>query len=405
MIAVDLGRLNDIAAEQLSRSGIDHGAVVRAIRDHIDYSDRTGEIPESFWSRVAVRGLNTMLVPARFGGDQEPLPAVGRLAVLEDIGFADAGYAIALPGPGLATPPITSLGSESQQQRFFAGFLTDRPVWGAFAITEPDVGSDATSIQTRAVPTDRGYLINGTKCFITNGERAGSIVVFATLDSRRGRFGIRAFVVDRGTPGFTVVRREKMLGLRASQLVVLSFSDCEVPKESMLIGPAGARIVDAFASAQGAWDFMRPMLTAIIVGACRAIREALHEHVEGYGLPSRRGVGREAVTELFRNMDRQVQIARLLAYKAAWRYDNGLPMSKDASMAKAFASQTAIRMAEQALELVGSDIVFGQPRLERLYRDAKAFDILEGTGDMQRLMITAMHRGRTAERSARTLAA
>lgn len=391
MIRMDLGRLRDLASEQMATSGICVNELTSAIRSHVSETDRTGKIPDSFWSQVNVAALNRMLIPARFGGDGNPMSALARVAVFEEIGFADPGYAIALPGPGLATPPVTSLGNNEQQTRFFASFRGESPLWGAFAITEPDVGSDATSIQTTAVRTERGYVLNGTKCFITNGARAHAIIVFATTDRRRGRFGVRAFVVPRTSPGFSIVRTERMLGMRASQLAVLSFENCEVPAEDMLHGEAGRRVIDAFSAAQGAWDFMRPMLTSIIVGTCRRIRTAFYERVEGYRLDGRQRVNGATVTGTLGEMDRLIAASRLLALKAAWKYDHGHGMSKDASMAKAYASRAAMHMAEQALSVLGLDALCGAPDLERAYRDAKGFDILEGTGDMQRLMITALH--------------
>lgn len=390
MIQMDVEHLKALAHEQMASYGVSVTDLVGAIRACVGETDRSSRIPDSFWTRVNVAGLNRMLLPGSFGGSGNPMSALARVAVFEDVGCADPGYAIALPGPGLATPPVTSLGNREQQGRFFASFRTDQPVWAAFAITEPDVGSDATSIRTTATRTERGYVLNGTKCFITNGARASTIVVFASADRTRGRFGVRAFLVDRNAPGFSVVRTERMLGMRASQLAVLSFDDCEVPAENMLCGPEGRRVIDAFSAAQGAWDFMRPMLTSIIVGTCRRIRTSFYERVEGHGLGTRDANG-STVRGVLREMDRLIATSRLLALKAAWKYDHGLAMSKDASMAKAYASRAAMQMAEQALAVLGLDGLCGTPDLERAYRDVKGFDILEGTGDMQRLMTSAAH--------------
>ncbi|MDC6167145.1 acyl-CoA dehydrogenase family protein [Paucibacter sp. XJ19-41] len=390
MIQLDIDRLGDFARAQQASLGCDFNALIAAIERHSPHTDRTGEIPDAFWDEVDVRGLNMMLVPRQFNPEGHLPSAVERVSLYEEVGRADPGYAIALPGPGLSMPPLSALGSQEQQARFFSIYRSDLPRWGAFAITEPHAGSDATALRTTARRCAGGYVLNGSKCFITNGARADQVVVFATLDTSRGRFGIRAFVVDRDTPGFEVVRTERMLGLRASQLAVLSFQDCEVGEDRLLWGPHVGRHLDAFSGAQGAWDFMRPMLTSVIVGTCRRIRDALAELLSEGGA-SRRLSGRDVETILL-EMDRKIYGARLLGLKAAWKFDHGIPMSKDASMAKAYASRVAMELAEQALRIAGVQALRPGSRLERAYRDAKAFDILEGTGDMQRQMVSSMHR-------------
>lgn len=373
--------------------GIDTSALTAAINRHAPTSDRTGDIPQAFWDETDVEALNMMLVPERFKPQRAAPPsAISRVATFESVGHADPGYAIALPGPGLSLPPLMALGSEPQQARSLARFRSGRPVWGAFAISEPGVGSDATAIRTLARKTDDGWVLNGTKCFITNGARSDYVIVFATIDPTRGRFGIRAFIVENTTPGFSVDRTEIMLGLRASQLSVLSFTDCEISAENLLSGNHVGRHLDAFSAAQGAWDFMRPMLTSVIVGTCQRIRDELSRHLSGSESSGTARLTRNGLADLLRDMDREIHTARLLAWKAAWMSDNGLPMSKEASMAKAYASTIAIRLAERTLEIVGARALEPGSALERAYRNAKAFDILEGTGDMQRLMVTALHR-------------
>lgn len=392
MVRLDITRLKALAYAKQSDLGTNFTELIAAIERYAPETDRTGEIPDRFWKEVDVYGLNMMLVPRQFNPEGYLPTALERVSLYEDVGYADPGYAIALPGPGLAMPPLASLGSTEQQARHFALYRDTEPRWGAFAITEPHAGSDATALRMTARKTANGYVLNGIKCFITNGKRAEKVVVFATLGINRGRFGIRAFIVDKGTPGFQVLRTERMLGMRASQLAVLSFDECEIGEERMLWGEHVGRHLDAFSAAQGSWDFMRPMLTSVIVGTSRRIRDELKTVIDGFGVRGDSSMSVKRFDELLFDIDRKITTARLLGLKAAWKYDNGMPMSKDASMAKAYASRVAMELAEVALRVAGSRAFFDSSLLEKAYRDAKAFDILEGTGDMQRQMVTSLHR-------------
>lgn len=312
---------------------------------------------------------------------------MSRTTLMEYLGYADAALALALPGPGLAMPPVLALGSGEQQTRFFKRFRSDTPRWGAFAITEPDCGSDATAMRTTARKTARGWVLNGTKCFITNGARADDVITFATINRHAGRFGVRAFHVDRNTPGFSVDRVEQMAGLRASQLAVLSYNDCEVPDDALLRRGDEKPLNDAFSGAQHAWDYFRPLLSAVMVGACRRVRDDLAAYFDTGGHPVNQRHRTADVNEALLDIDRQITTAQLLCRHAAWKTDQGMATSEDASMAKAYASQVAARITRAAIDLAGLDGIAAFPSLEQSYRDAKAFDIMEGTGDLQRLMI------------------
>lgn len=391
MISLNTEPLLDALREHFAVHHMSLGDLLSSMKRYATETDRTGHVPAAFWQEVNVRSLNLNLVPPEYGGELALWPLMRRVLLMEQMGYADPALALALPGPGLSTPPLVALASEEQKQRFFRRFESDVPTWGGFAITEPDFGSDATAMRTTAKETADGYVLNGTKCFITNGARADFVITFATVDRGRGRFGVRAFAVDRGSPGFEVVRLEKMLGLRGSQLAVLSYADCKVPKENMLRRGNESRLHDAFAGAQSSWDYFRPILSSVIVGNCQRIRDELAEHLEAGGRPADpRFIGRQ-VDEVLVDMDRKIRAARLLCHKAAWKHERGLPVSKDSSMAKAFASRVAMEIAQSAIQLLGLEGLGQCQVLERCYRDAKAYDILEGTGDMQRLMITRLH--------------
>jgi acyl-CoA dehydrogenase len=351
-------------------------------------ADADGVTPEAVWSVVPARTLNRMNIPPALGGVAMTATATRRAVVFETVGRVCAALPMSLPGPGLSMPPVIALGTPEQKDRYFAAFTQcDTPKWGAFAITEPRGGSDATGLRTAAVADGDDYIINGEKCFITNGDRAEHIVVFATIAPDKGRFGIRAFVVDRSNPGFAVERCEDMLGLRAARLAALRFTDCRVHKTAML-GHTGKRgpFVDAFQGAQSAWDYMRPALAASINGACMGAIEYAGARLAADAAPLTRTRRAEGQIELAALRGR-VQASQLIALKAAWLHDRGDRASAAASLAKAYAASLAMRVAERLSALLPGDMLTAGSPIEKFCRDAKGFDILEGTGDMQRLMI------------------
>ncbi|QNB16121.1 acyl-CoA dehydrogenase [Paraburkholderia tropica] len=377
----------------LAVRGLDLEQLTRRMRTVSLESDATGQIVGPPWRAHEVRALNTNLVPTQHGGSATLQSLVAQTTLMACLGEADASLALALPGPGLAMPPVVALASPQQQTRFFQRFQSGSPSWGAFAITEPDCGSDATAMRTSARKTDRGWVLNGTKCFITNGARADCVITFATVNRQIGRYGVRAFVVDRNVPGFTVSRIEQMAGLRATQLAELSYTDCEVTDDALLSHGANRPLDDAFSGAQRSWDYFRPLLSGVMVGACRRVRAELAAWLDAGGTPANRHHRIASVKASMLDIDRQIAAAWLICHCTAWKADRGLTTSLDSSMTKAFASRVAARVTRAAMDLVGMDGIAACPALEQSYRDAKAFDIMEGTGDLQRLMVArAAHR-------------
>ncbi|RQS69199.1 acyl-CoA dehydrogenase [Burkholderia sp. Bp8963] len=388
-------RLASITA-QLATHGLHLDRLAARMRAHGPKADQTGHIPDAIWEPDDIRALNLNLVPATYGGCPDTQSLASRVVLMEYLGYADAGLALALPGPGLAMPPVLALANKQQQARFFERFHSPTPRWGAFAITEPDCGSDATAMRTTARKTAHGWVLNGTKCFITNGARADCVITFATISRPSGRFGIRAFLVESNTPGFSVTRIERMAGLRVSQLAVLAYTDCEVPDSALLSRGDERPLDDAFSGAQQAWDYFRPLLSSIMIGTCRRVRDDLAAYFDAGGRPTDRRQRTADVEKRLLDIDRQITAAHLLCDYAAWKIDCGIATSMDASITKAYASRIAARVTHTALELVGLDGIATYPSLEQSYRDAKAFDIMEGTGDLQRLMIArALQRARS----------
>jgi acyl-CoA dehydrogenase len=371
----------------LAAHGLDLDRLARSMRSEGRRADASGQIPEPLWQACEARALNLNLVPLEHGGCAAVQSLVSRTVLMEYLGHADAGLALSLPGPGLAAPPVLALAGPGQQAAFFRDFNSDTPRWGAFAITEPDCGSDATAMRMTATETAQGWRLNGTKCFITNGARADCIVAFATVNRRQGRYGIRAFLVSGDTPGLVVSRIERMTGLRASQLAVLSFADCELPAEALLRRDDEHALHDAFSGAQQAWDYFRPLLSSIMIGTCRRVRDELAAFFDTGGLPATPHLRVADVNDRLLDIDRRITVARLLCHHSAWKTDRQLGTSMDASITKAYASRIAAHITREALELAGLEGIAAHPALEQSYRDAKAYDIMEGTGELQRLMI------------------
>lgn len=354
----------------------------------VEHGDRYGNFAEGIWQHLPVGVLNRINIPVQYGGLPISASTLRRTVMLDFIARSCPGLPIGLPGPSLTVPPVLSLGTEPQKQAFFERFLTDeKPVWGAFAITEPSVGSDATAIRTTATADGDDYVINGEKCYITCGGRADVLVVFASINQDKGRFGIRAFLVPKETPGFAVDRIDDMLGLRASQLAVLSFTDCRVSKYAML-GHTDKRgpLIDAFAGAAGTWDYMRPAIAALANGSSASILDYAETLVHSGEAAMSRGMQASTLARI-QQLRAKVHSSRVLTFKAAWRYDQGLRASIAASMAKAYSASLAMEIANYLSTQFPLDAIVSGSRLEKFYRDARAFDIIEGTGDMQRLMI------------------
>lgn len=301
----------------------------------------------------------------------------------EEAAYWDRGMATSLPGPGLGGAPVMLLGDEGQRERFLGPFVRmKRPMWSAFAMTEPGAGSDVARIRTRARQTDSGWVLDGAKCFISNGARAAWTVVWATVDPDAGRSAHRAFVVELGTPGFTVGHVEKKMGLAASETATLHLSECAIPADNLLAGSAEG----GFRGAMATFNLTRPMVAAMAVGMGRAARdEALRFATEAFTGASawRLDRARERVAWI----DRKLEVARLMAWQAAWRADHRQDNAEQAAMAKFTAAEVGLRAASLGMDILGEAGGATDLLVEKLFRDVKALDIVEGTGQIQRLVV------------------
>jgi acyl-CoA dehydrogenase len=296
--------------------------------------------------------------------------------------WGDTALLLSMPRQGLGNSAIASVADEEQQQRF-AG------TWAAMAITEPGTGSDSASIRTTAVRDGDDYVLNGEKIFVTSGERADSVVVWATLDKSLGRAAIKSFVVPKGTPGMTVERLEHKLGIRASDTAVITFTDCRVPAANLLGSPE-VDVKQGFAGAMATFDNTRPLVAAMAVGCARASLDLTRDLLEQAGVVvdyDRPAQVQSAAAAKFLQMEADWEGARLLMMQAAWKADNRQPNSLEASMAKAKAGRVGSDITLSCVELCGS-VGYGEAELlEKWARDSKILDIFEGTQQIQQLIV------------------
>ncbi len=358
-------------------------------------ADKNEEVPYEWLDKVNKMGIH-LNASSFSGGDKKKESSTkkkeresNRIAVVatEEMAWGCPAIALSLPGAGLGGPPVSSSGTPEQKERFLGIFTKDKPRWGAYALTEPDAGSDASGIRTTATKVDGGYILNGQKIFITNGGRASWNVVFATIDRDLGRAGQRAFVVEKGTPGFSCARVAEKMGLRANETAELVFEDCFVPDENLLGGeemysqdknkPSGFKV------AMATFDSTRPIVAAMAIGIARAAYEYTVDIVKKE-YPKHGRLYHQA-SELLAEMEQDIIAARLLTWEAAWMADVGQANAKEAAICKAVAGKQALDICSKGIELLGPVGLDGHI-VEKLYRDVKVFDIFEGTNQVQHLV-------------------
>ena len=305
--------------------------------------------------------------------------------------WGDAGLLLSMPRQGLGNAAIASVADEDQLARY-------KGKWAAMAITEPDTGSDSGAIRTTAVRDGDHYVLNGEKIFVTSGERADCVVVWATLDRALGKAAIKSFVVDRDTPGFELVRLEHKLGIRASDTAHFRLDNVRVPA-SNLLGSPEIKPDQGFAGVMQTFDNTRPLVAAMAVGIARAALEETRRLLESAGVTidyDRPASVQSAAAAAFLDMEADYESMYLLTLQAAWMADNRKPNSLQASYAKAKAGRGATDITLRCVELCGS-IGYGENALlEKWARDAKIMDIFEGTQQIQQLIIARRLLGKTS---------
>src|ERR1700693_1878747 len=295
--------------------------------------DRTEKIPDSFFWNMQRRFWAGAAGQARMQEQEQEEKQDNILSILsqEEMAWGDAALSTAIPGPGLAAPPILSQGTPEQQMKFLGPYMDGQLHWGALALTEPGIGSDVAGMSTTAILDGDEWVLNGHKHYTTNGARSDIVVTFATIDKSLGREGIRPFVVPKGTPGFIVGRIEEKMGLRASQTAELIFENCRIPHDNLLSGRESSKKA-GFKAAMGTLDATRPMVGALAVGIARAAYETSREWVceelpNGFSLRKRREIDDE-----LDEFGQEIEMARFLVWRGAWLADRCIPMSNVGAM-------------------------------------------------------------------------
>jgi acyl-CoA dehydrogenase len=353
-------------------------------------SDRSGRPPPVDHEFYFICMRQGGIVPASIGGDESPTALewkpVRNFLLGEETAYWDRGVALSLPGPGLGGPALRNTGTPQQRQRFLQIFNDhSRPRWGAMAMTEPGAGSDVARIQTRARKDGDEWVLTGQKMFCSNSARADWVVVWATVDAALGRSGHRAFVVERGTPGFEILKIEHKMGSRGYETASFALDDVRVPEENLLGGESFYESRRGFKASMATFNMTRPLHTAHGVGMGRAAHDFALDFVRtDYPAQGRR---RQRALERLARIRRGLQTARLMYLNAVWLAKSGEANVLEASYAKMYAPPVVLEAVIAALDILGEAGVRNDRMLEKLYRDVKILDIGEGTQQVQRVVV------------------
>lgn len=340
-----------------------------------------GEFPREILRKMGSLGLMGIPIPEQYGG--AGMDFTSYIIAIHELSKVSATVGVILSvHTSVGTNPILYFGTEEQKKKYIPK-LASGEYLGAFCLTEPGSGSDAGSLKTKAVKKDGKYILNGSKVFITNGGEADTYIVFASTNPEAGTKGISAFVVEKNTEGLVIGKDEHKMGLYGSRTVQLSFEDAEVPFENLL-GEEG----DGFKIAMANLDVGRIGIAAQSLGIAQAALENSIQYAKdrvqfGKPISAQQGIGFKLA-----DMATSVESSELLTYRAAFLRQNGLPCGKEASMAKLFASKTAMEVATEAIQVYGGYGYTKDYPVERYFRDAKVCEIYEGTSEIQRIVIS-----------------
>jgi len=302
----------------------------------------------------------------------------------EELAYGDVALMMAIPNAAPGNPALSKLTTDEQFERFGGK-------WTAFAITEPETGSDSGSVNTTAELDGDEWVLNGEKIFITAADRCDNAIVWATVDKSAGKAGIKPFVVEKGTPGFKVAKLERKMGLRASDTGSLALTDCRIPKDNILGDPeVELESKEGFKNVLRSFDNIRPTIGAMATGVSRAALDMLKEKMEesGFSLDYSKNTNNiSSLEKEYYMMEATIEAQRLLTWKAHWMSDNKQPNSLEASMCKANGGRSVTLITQKCCELIGSVGYSTKELAEKWMRDAKVLDIFEGTGQIQHLII------------------
>ena len=370
----------ELTEEQQMVRDMTRGFVEREVKPVASRLDREGSYPSELVKRLSEMGLMGILVPQEFGGSGMDL--LSCVVAMEEISKAWASLGVAMSVQNsLVCAPLLRFGSATQKEKYLPSLARGERL-GCYALTEPGSGSDAGSIQTRARRVDDGFILNGNKIFTTSGNRADLAIVYAVTDPARGKKGISAFIVETTIPGFVVGKLEDKLGLRSSDTASLIFEDCRVPRENLL-GAEGEGFRIALATLDGGRIGIAAQALGIAQGCLEeSVAYARQRHQFGRAIAEF-----EAIQWMLADMATEIDAARLLTYRAAWLAEQGRSFTKEAAMAKLFASEAANRIAYKAIQIFGGYGYTKEFAVERFFRDARITTLYEGTSEIQRLVI------------------
>ncbi len=326
-------------------------------------------------------------------------PSIGYQSMahyIEMLSWGDAGLYLCTPRAGLGAAAVAAAGTPEQKAKFLARFSGEKAVFSSMAITESHAGSDTAAIKTTAVRDGDEWVLNGEKIFVTGGHKSlvdtpGFVIVWATIDPEAGRKGIRSFVVEADTPGCTVTKLEKKLGIRSSDTVSIVLQDCRVPFENMLgTVEKKEKTTKGYKGVLRTFEVTRPLVGASALGIARAALEFLKEKLAENGVEIRYGLPRNRMTNLEAeviDLEAMLRSAWLLTLRAVWMVDNKIPINAESSMSKIKAGDAVVKITQKAVELLGPMGYSREHLLEKWFRDAKINDLYEGTGQINRLIV------------------
>jgi alkylation response protein AidB-like acyl-CoA dehydrogenase len=375
----------ELTEEQKQFQELAHDFAENEIRPVAAEYDEKEEMAWPVLEKAHQLGLMSYAFPEEYGG-AGATSALTSAIVTEELAWGCAGIATAMGGNGLCATPILIGGNETQKKKYLGRLAdTSKLHLGAYAITEPNAGSDVSSMKTRAKKVDGGYVLNGTKHFITNGGLADVYVTFATLDPSLGADGICAFILEKEFDGVKGGKKERKMGIRSSHTAQVHLENVFVPVENRL-GEEG----EGFLIAMKTFEHTRPDVASIAIGIARAAFEFALDYSTQREQFGRQIAKFQAIGFMLADMVTEIDAARLLTWRAASMLDHGMAVNKEASMAKRFAADTAMKVTTDALQIMGGVGYTRDYPVEKWMRDAKITQIYEGTSQIQRLVISRM---------------
>ena len=369
----------ELTSEQQQLQSLARDFSTKEIRPRATHHDETGEFPTEIIQKAWELGLVNVNIPAEVNGLE--LGALDAVILEEELGWGCTGIATAITANTLGQTPLIVAGNAEQKKKWLGPF-SEENLYCSYAVTEPGAGSDVASLKTTAERKGDAYVLNGQKMWITGAGHANWFFVLAKTDKDGGHKGMSGFIVDASLPGVTIGKKENNMGQRASDTRGITFEDVEVPADCLL-GQEG----DGWKIAMGAFDHTRPLVAAAAVGLCRAALEhsiAYSKERKAFGKPIAVNQG---VSFMIADMASDTEAARLLTYKSAALFDSGARNTLNAAYAKRFAADAAMRISTDAVQVFGGNGFNKEYPVEKLMRDAKIFQIYEGTSQIQRLII------------------